>query len=159
MEEKERGERIFSGDKHIFFPLSFSISKFFFSFFPFSNSWFPSLSFWKFSRDPNNQATMLSLQQSDPRLVHHGQYLNQPPPPPLPQQQLQLAPYGEDLSALHSDVTSAGASSSSGSVKHSQPLDSREGFCFFPPLVLSIASGLVSSVRCFVVRVSKQCCL
>ncbi|GMN55074.1 hypothetical protein TIFTF001_024195 [Ficus carica] len=42
------------------------------------------------------------MQQSNPRLVHHGQYQNQPSPLQL-QQQLQLRSYDEDLSALHSD--------------------------------------------------------
>ena len=75
---------------------------------------------------------MLSL-QADPRL-HRGQYQNQPPPQP-PTQQLQLlklTPYGDDVLALRSDVAaSASAPSSANVIKHSQPLDSREGYSFF----------------------------
>ncbi|EXB25066.1 hypothetical protein L484_005051 [Morus notabilis] len=70
------------------------------------------------SHDPNNKQTITLSLQGDPRPLHHGQYQNQQPAP----SQLQLAPYGDDRSVLHSRVTSDGASSSSVSIKHSQPL-------------------------------------
>ncbi|KAF4374583.1 hypothetical protein G4B88_004835 [Cannabis sativa] len=69
---------------------------------------------------------MLSL-QADHRL-HHGQYLNQPPPPPSPKQ-INLVPYGDEVLALRSDVAASASASAPLSVnviKQSQTLDSRE---------------------------------